>query len=342
MRKTLKTLTGAIVTFLAVGVGTPSAEADDGDRHRPEQPKVEVAEYNFDPLTDNDALVTDTMEEQAPLAAGACSYEPVVSTPNGAPASPSFQILYVVPSDQRATDSLDRPLTCNNGDYVYSALARASRNLATWQDRRGAGLHYRTLNGSYTHDYSGQTIVTRSVRRVRSSYTRAQWDSLSVESTDGSSPRLRTLMDELDARGFNVSNTRYAIVLHAAAQPKPAGCTGNCGHYVGAAQSPGKYGMTMRVYPASSSATGYDEVPIRFGCNTYNGDAFFGHETTHQVGASHFDSGYDLMRTAKSKNVSFGTSPYLTWDANRTAYHSTVYNSVYVVRQSLSGSYYSC
>lgn len=335
--RTFGVLVAAVVT---VGVAAPAASADDGHK-TDREPRVEVAEYEFDPLTDSDAFVTDAMEAQVPLTAGACSYEPVVSAPNGTPPSPSFQLLYVVPLDEPGTDALDRPLTCNNGEYVYSAIARASRNLATWQERRGAGLHYRTLNGSYTHDYTGQTIVTRSVRRVRSGYTRAQWDSWSIRATDGSSPRLRVLMDELDLKGFNVSNTRYAIVLHAAAQPKPAGCTANCGHYVGAAQTPGRYGMTMRLYPASSSTTGSD-VAIRFGCNKYNGDAFFGHETTHQVGATHYDAGYDLMRTSKPKNVSFGTSPYLTWDVNRNVYHTTVYNSVYAVRQGLSGSYYSC
>ena len=334
----------AAATSIVTGV-SPAAFADDDPANGPaKDAKYEVLDYEFDPLTNDDALVTDEMETQAPLG-GNCTYEPVVTGPNATPPSPSFQLLYVVPYDQAATNALDRPMTCPDGNLVYSAIARASRNLATWQDRRGAGLHYRTLNGSYTHDYTGASIVTRSVRRFRSQFTRAQWDSWPLKASDGSSPRLAQLAAELADMGYDVSNTRYAVVLHTSAQQRSCTETATsykCSYYVGVASTPGKYGLTTRAYPPYQVYQ--SEKAIRYGCNTYDGDAFLGHETTHQVGGQHVSttSGYDLMKASKASNVSFGTSPYLTWDAEKDDYHPTVYGSVYVTRESLPGSYYSC
>lgn len=327
-------------SVLAIGLSAQSAAADEPSEKKADE--IAVMGSQFDPLTSPDATVTDEMESQAFGSAATCRYENVVSSPNAQPASPSFQLLYVVPYDQRPTDTLDRPQSCSDGTFRHSATARASRNFATWQDRRGAVLHYRTLGAAYTHDYTGSTQTTRSVRRFTSNISRWNWDDYPVMASDGSSPRLSKMAAELGANGFNVSSTRYGAVLHAAATEYS--CTGTgCYYYVGAAQIAGKYSLSVRVYPNAEGNPKKPEQPVRYGCAKTEGDAYLGHELTHQAGAAdHVYDANDLMLDTKPKGVSLYTSPYLLWDVGRDDYHPTVRGSVYVERSSLPGSYFTC
>lgn len=144
---------------------------------------------------------------------------------------------------------------------------------------------------------------------------------------------------ELKDDGFEVANTRYAIVLHTDAQLRVA--DGYCGYTVGAATVAGKYGFTTRELSGCGTWT---KTTIFYGCASSHGDGFLAHEMTYQVGASAdhvWDHSYDLMLPSKP-HAQFNTSPYLLWDYNRNDYHSTVYGSVYVVNSGLAGSYYTC
>lgn len=330
----------AIVTVvLSVGLLAQPATAEDPNRHGEPEDAASL-DYTRPAVGDRDALVTDDMEAQTPAVAPGvtCSPENVITGPNSEPSAPHFQLLYFVPLDQTAASVLDVPRSCSDGTVLHSAVARAAWNLSTWQARRNAGLNYRTLNGLYQHNFTGANYSTRSVRRYRSDYYRWEWDTTSIKAYDNSSPRLDMLAAELDANGYDVPKTRYAILMHADAQ-----LHGDCGYTIGAAYIAGKYGFSTRELPNCQSYGG-PKTPIRYGCAATNGDAFLAHEMTHMVGASAghvWDHQYDLMVPSKG-SANFNTSPYLLWDHNRNDYHDTVYNSVYVVKSNLPGNYFTC
>lgn len=329
-------LAATVATATVVGIG-PAAHADEDPRNRPEKEPAHISlDFTNDPLS-GDALVTDDMEAQVDPLGGStvtCKYESVITAANSAPSSPSFQLLYVLPAGEPSAPSLDVPRSCSDGSVRYSSVARASRNLATWQERRAAGLNYRTLNITYKHNYTGATYSTRGVRRFHSQYSRATWESYAVRSSAGSSPRLSLLAQELANAGFDVSNTRYSVVLHTDAELHPDGS-----YTVGVAQTPGRYGFATRTLPGYN---GYPDTTIRYGCASTHGDAFLAHEATHQVGGGHVsDNSLDLMLPSKPQ-ANFNTSPYLRWDYNLNDYHPTVSGSVYVNGSGLPGNYYTC
>lgn len=323
----------AAFVSVATVLSAPSAWADEpaGRGH-----DVEHFDVTHDPLLTDDALIGDDAEGQAVDSLGVtCSYETVQTAPNAAPASGSFQHLYVVPNDVTATSSLDVPRSCSDGSVKYSSLARASRNMASWLAKQSAGLNYRTLTITYTHNYTGAQYATRGVRRFRSVYTKATWSSLAMyEQSTKTSPRLTRLRNELTAAGFDKSNTKYLALLDAGSQTYDCTAAGTCKHTVGVADTGGAYGMTVRYY----SGTG---VYVRYGCAT-DGDVVMAHEQTHQLGVSHVsDHVDDLMATAKSTR-NFKSSPSTIWDYGRNTYHSTVRAHAFVSTTSLSGSYFTC
>jgi hypothetical protein len=326
----LACLTAVSITFAATG-----ASADDGpsNSNKPTAYEQDPLDMEYDPALSDDALITDNAEAQIVLGSSqVCSYESVQSTPNAAPASGSFQLMYVVPSDINANAAMDVPASCNDGDIHYSALARSSRNMATWLARQNVNMNYRTLNIAYTHNYTGASYPTRGVRRFKSASTRATWESLAMYKSDGTSPRNAKLRKDLGDAGFKAANTKYMAMLSTYGSPTSTGST-----YVGIAEQGGSYGMTVRF---SKSSTG-SLVTIRYGC-AVDGDAFMAHEASHLLGAGHVtDNANDLMKASKPR-ANFNTSPALVWDYQRNNYDSIVRNSGYVASGNLTGNYYTC
>ena len=325
----------SVVGLVALGAGpVPAAFADDDD-----EPKrgsgVEHLDITYDPLLSEDAAITDQQEtnflQPDPGMSGvSCTNEQVVSGPNPAPASSSFQLLYIVPSGTAPASSLDVPQSCSNGAVRPPGIARGSRNMTTWMANQNVGLNYRLTNVNYVHNWTGATYASRSVRRFSSGLTRAQWEAYAMYSGT-SSPRLTRLRQELVANGFTSARTKYIGVMDVAAQRTTSG------NVVGIAEQGGTYGMTVR-YQATTTGS---LVTMRYGCAT-DGDAVLAHESTHLLGADHVtDDARDLMQAVKPPQT-FGSSPALTWDTGRNSYHSTVRASAFVGLTNVAGTLYKC
>lgn len=330
-RRTRRATTLVVGLAAALAFGTTTAYADDDPgRGRPDEPHVEVFDMDTDPLLTEDALISDNAEANV-TPTQVCSNESVQTGPNPAPATPSFQMLYVLPSDQTAVNAIDVPRSCSDGAIVYSALARSSRNMQTWLAKQNVGMNLNTLNIAYTHNYTGAQYPTRGVRRFRSTSSVASWNgSAMFNPTNGSSPRLTKLRNELIANGFDVANTKYITMLHA--DTTKVGTS----HYLGIAEQGGAYGMVVRAYTGTSP-----KVYLRYGC-TSDGDVVLAHESTHMLGSGHVtDTTNDLMYKSKGSG-DFNTSPVKVWDYGRNNYHTTALNSAYTANANLSGSYYTC
>lgn len=324
---------------LVIGGGAGVAHADDQPGNRPEQQyRQDPVDMGYDAALSDDALITDDMEAQVvppgPDGNPVCSNESIQTGVNPTPSAPSFQLMYVVPSDVTANSALDVPQSCSNGTVKYSAIARGSRNMATWLANQNVGLNYRTMTITYTHNYTGSQYSTRGVRRFKSASSRATWESLAMyNKTDGSSPRNAKLRKDLIAAGFSTSSTKYMAVLDASGQQ----ICSTCGSYVGIAEQGGTYGMTVRSQKSSTGTL----VTIRYGC-AVDGDSIFAHEATHELGAPHVtDYANDLMQATKPK-ANFNTSPALVWDYGRNSYDATVRASAYVSLANVTGTYFTC
>lgn len=327
-RGALAALAGCLLAGPLVG----SASAHD---HRPHSEGLDIT---IDPLME-DCFITDDMEEKGGVALPSgvtCSSETVQSAPNPTPSSPSFVLIYAVPYDTTPVNHFDVPRSCSNGTFLPSTLAKSSRNLATFQYVQNAALHYRPQNITYTSNYGYGNYSTRGARRFISPTSTATWNATKGwDYSTASSPKLTKLRNELTAKGFNVSNTRYSALLDVG---EKATCnTANVCSVpgAGAANTGGPYGFVSRYWIDSQNTWRY----WRFGCST-GGDANLGHEMTHQVGANHVtDLSKDLM------HASGGGATYrsgLVWDHNRNSYQATVSGSTYVVRSNLAGNYYTC
>lgn len=328
-----------VTAALMVVCGGSPSYADDDPRHgRPDEP--EVAVFDTEPgYVSPDWLVTKEQEAQVPPGTdvGGCTYESPVTTPNAQPASPSLQLLYVLPKDMTAEAWLDVPRSCTDGSVMYSGLARASRNVASWLDRQSAGLNFRTITHSYLHNWTDKYYSTRSVRRFRSQYSLATWESKAIKTSAGSSPRLSLMRQELVAAKFAVPSTKYVALLHAGSQA--TGCTATgCTQTIGVAEQGGEYAFTSRW---ESGSTGAVQRVYKFGC-ALDGDTFLAHETAHLLGARHVaDYQHDLMRATKS-SANLSGSPNSVWDYGWDDYHPTVRASGYVSLTGLPGNYFTC
>lgn len=326
----------AVTATLSLLAAVPAA-ADDSPKHGDREIYMDVKPT---PL-DEDFLITDDMEAQiSTIGAGvSCSYESVQSGPNVAPSAPSFQLVYVVPAGETPNPWVDVPRSCSDGSLRYSSLARSSRNMASFLDKQGAGLAYRTVNGNYVHNYTGSTYSTRSARRLISAYTEENWNNTPMK---GSPSRLSKLRSEMSAAGFKATSTKYMAMLDAATYQTCEGydAFGNpyCFHIPGAADLNGPYGMANRSYIDPD----WVERTWRYGCATY-GDTIFNHEATHTVGANHVgDHARDLMTSNGGKGWTMKSSPSILWDYGRNNYHGQVRANPYVALTAQAGAYFTC
>lgn len=331
-----------LAAFLLAGTFAGSAAADPGQPgQNPNPPDGHGAGMQEDLSTlSSEWLISDAAEAGVDAAGVTCSYEPAQTAPNPVPASPSFVLLYVYPYDVVPATHLDRPRSCDNGAARPSSIAMSSRNLATFQNAQQAGLNVRTATIAYSNNYGFGSYATRGVRRFKSPTSAAAWANLDTyDRATGSSEKMTRLRGELINAGFDVSNTRYAVVLDASDKAENCRVTTEgtvCGVSGGYAYVAGKYGFTLRSWIDDTGRKYYK----RFGCAT-SGDVIFGHETTHQIGADHvYDHPYDLMTEDSAGDRDYRSGA--VWDAYRDDYQATVYGSVYVVRSGLAGSLYTC
>lgn len=344
MHRAFHTLVLVSVTLGTLTTVSNSARADDSPSIEtrvsvpvPERDGEVIADTaTYPPILSPDALITDDGEAGVPPGGEGsgltCSYETVQTAVNPAPSAPSFVLLYVVPSDSTPSAWLDTPRSCSDNSVRYSAIAKASRNFASFLAQNAAGVNYRVQNITYTHNYNGVAYATRGVRRFRSKYSRYEWDSLKMNATP--SPRLDRLTNELTVFGFRTASTKYAAVLDAAAEVTTCNANG-CGHTVGITTYGGNYAFTTRHFNDDST------VKVRYGCNT-DGDAYLAHENTHQLAIQHVtDYPDDLMVAAKPNGVNFNTpSRRLQWDYNGDGYSHKVAISPYVAAGNLAVSYF--
>lgn len=345
-RATLLAALAAIAACLLSGPLAGGASADDSPPGQasgnPDEQQVRSLDTEHSLVTPSeDDLITDEMEIRGglgtPPAGVTCTYESVQAGLNPAPSAGSFVLLYVLPSDQTAADHYDRPRSCNDGTWMPSQLARASRNLASFQASQGSGLHYRTQNISYQNNFGLGSYVTRGVRRFRSAHSVATWTATKgYDAATRTYPKFTKLRNEVYAAGWRVSGTRYTMLLDAG---EMGSCTTTACSVpaVGVAETPGAYGYVVRYWINNRDGSKH---PYRYGCST-RGDVIYNHEMTHQVSANHvYDSAKDLMSESGGGGFHFRNG--LQWDYMRDSYQANASASVFVIKSSLTGTQYTC
>lgn len=323
------------VLLAAVAGAAPVAHADD-PQGRTYQ--TEPLEIGYDPLLSQDARITDAQETGVPPgpegSGMTCQWNTPLTTVNPQPTQNSFVLMYVLPSDVTANNGLDVPRYCSDGTPAYSALAKSSRNMASWLAAQSQGINFRVQNHTYTNWYTGASFSTRAVYRYRTALTKAQWATypLYVSST-GATPRLTELKRRMQADGWKVPYSKYVALMEMPGQASAAGSV------MGTAEMGGWYGLVSRYYP--------NNVVTRYGCGT-DGDKFLAHESTHEVeaptmGGNGHTNDYpnDLMASVMT-SATFTSSPRTIWDYGADDYDATVRASAYVVKSNLTGAYFTC